>query len=89
MQQTDSDAHTHKYTQEDSHTVTPHLNNLPHSSWSISCSDTKKIRPIDGGKRKRGREEEREGGREAAVMICDAFTTATCSILIHQNPDAC
>lgn len=58
-----SKRHTHTHTQEDSHTVTPHLNNSPHSSWSISCSNKKKSDwsiEARGTKRKAVTERERE-----------------------------
>ncbi len=76
---THTHTHTHKDSHKDSHTVTPHLNNLPHSCCSISCSDKNRT--------DRSRQEEKKKGEResAAVMICDAFTTATCSSLVYQT----
>lgn len=44
----------------------------------------KKIRLIDRGERDKEKSSNRERER-AALMICDAFTTATCSSLVYHN----
>ena len=83
--------HTHTHTQTRTHTPwLPTLTTRLTAAGPFHAQTKKKIGLIDRGERGKERSSNRERER-AALMICDAFTTATCSSLVYhkkKNPDA-